>query len=48
VPGRGLSALYPHLQGLPDIDYPFHDKVIVVRKLNLCLGRKKDYFMQRR
>jgi len=29
-------------QGLPDIDYPFHDRTIVVRHCGrICLGRKK-------
>ena len=29
-------------QGLPDIDYPFHDKTIVVTHCaGICLGRKK-------
>ena len=29
-------------KGLPDIDYPFHDKVIVVTDCGLiCLGNKK-------
>ncbi len=42
VPGRGLSALYPAYQGLPDIDYPFHDKIIVVTNCGrICLGRKR-------
>ena len=32
-------------QGLPDIDYPFHDKVIVVTHCGrICLGRKKINF----
>ena len=32
-------------QGLPDIDYPFHDKVIVVTNCGrICLGRKKINF----
>jgi putative transposase len=32
-------------QGLPDIDYPFHDKVIVVTDCGrLCLGNKKIHF----
>src|SRR4030081_1476436 len=32
-------------RGLPDIDYPFHDKTIVVtRCCRLCLGRKKINF----
>jgi putative transposase len=33
--------------GLPDIDYPFHDKTIVVTKCGrLCMGRKKINFSQ--
>ena len=29
-------------QGLPDIDYPFHDKIVVVTNCGrICLGRKK-------
>jgi len=32
-------------QGLPDIDYPFHDKTIVVTHCGrICLGRKKINF----
>src|SRR5437588_203303 len=32
-------------KGLPDIDYPFHDKVIVVTNCGrICLGRKKINF----
>jgi hypothetical protein len=31
--------------GLPDIDYPFHDKIIVVTRCRrICLGRKKINF----
>jgi putative transposase len=34
-------------QGLPDIDYPFHDKTIVVTRCGrICLGRKKINFSQ--
>jgi len=33
--------------GLPDIDYPFHDKTIVVTRCGrICLGRKKINFSQ--
>ena len=33
--------------GLPDIDYPMHDKTIVVTRCGaLCLGRKKINFSQ--
>jgi hypothetical protein len=29
-------------KGLPDVDYPFHDKVIVVTNCGrICLGHKK-------
>src|SRR3984893_16183063 len=32
-------------KGLPDIDYPFHDKIIVVTNCGrICLGRKKINF----
>jgi putative transposase len=32
-------------QGLPDLDYPFHDKIIVVTRCGrICLGRKKINF----
>ncbi len=32
-------------QGLPDLDYPFHDKVVVVTNCGrICLGRKKINF----
>ncbi len=32
-------------QGLPDIDYPFHDKIVVVTRCGrICLGRKKINF----
>ena len=31
--------------GLPDIDYPFHDKTIVVTRCGrICLGKKKINF----
>jgi hypothetical protein len=34
-------------KGLPDIDYPFHDKVIVVTDCGrICLGHKKINFSQ--
>jgi hypothetical protein len=30
--------------GLPDIDYPFHDKTIVVTRCGrICLGRKINF-----
>jgi len=32
-------------QGLPDIDYPFHDQIVVVTNCGrTCLGRKKINF----
>ena len=32
-------------KGLPDVDYPFHDKVIVVTNCGrICLGHKKINF----
>src|SRR5262252_1506658 len=43
IPPSGLS---PHT-GLPDIDYPFHDKTIVVTRCGrICLGNKKINFSQ--
>jgi putative transposase len=30
--------------GLPDIDYPFHDKVVVTNCGRICLGNKKINF----
>jgi len=34
-----------HYTGLPDIDYPFHDKTIVVTRCGrICLGNKKNQF----
>ena len=34
-------------QGLPDIDYPLHDKTIVVTRCGrICLGKKKINFSQ--
>ena len=45
MPSRGLSAFYRTYQGLPDIDYPFHDKTIVVTHCGrICLGHKKINF----
>jgi putative transposase len=43
VSGRSLSALStgPYL-GLPDIDYPFHDKVVVVTNCGRICFRRKD------
>jgi hypothetical protein len=41
-----LNAIrFLHSQGLPNIDYPFHDKTIVVTHCGrICLGRKKINF----
>ena len=37
-----IKRLY---QGLPDIDYPLHDKTIVVTRCGrICLGKKKINF----
>jgi len=34
-------------QGLPDLDYPLHDKTIVVTRCGrICMGRKKINFSQ--
>src|ERR1700752_5235603 len=43
------AEVYQHstraYQGLPDIDYPFHDKIIVVTNCGrICLGHKKINF----
>jgi hypothetical protein len=39
-------SLRPYI-GLPDIDYPLHDKTIVVTRCGrICLGRKKINFSQ--
>jgi putative transposase len=41
---RPATRIY---KGLPDIDYPFHDKVIVVTNCGrICLGHKKINFSQ--
>jgi putative transposase len=29
---------------LPDLDYPFHDKAVVVTNWRICLGHKKIDF----
>jgi putative transposase len=35
----------PPLSGIGDIDYPFHDKIVVVTNCGWnCLGRKKINF----
>jgi putative transposase len=45
VPGRGLLALPRAYQGLPDLDYPFHDRTIVVTQCGrICLGQTKINF----
>ena len=45
MPCRNLSGLDPHLHGLPDIDYPLHDKTIVVTCCGrIYLGKKKINF----
>jgi hypothetical protein len=42
----GLPAFHPY-SGLPDIDYPLHDKAIVVTRCGrICLGKKKVNFSQ--
>jgi putative transposase len=46
-PHEALDMKYPAevYQGLPDIDYPFHDKTIVVTRCGrICLGKKKINF----
>ncbi len=46
-PGRGLPAFSPPLHRIPDIDYPLHDKTIVVTRCGrICLGNKKINFSQ--
>jgi len=40
-----LSALIPQLHRTADIDYPLHDKTIVVTRCGrICLGKKKINF----
>jgi len=42
--GKPAESLY---QGLPDLDYPLHDKTIVVPRCGrICLGAKKINFSQ--
>jgi hypothetical protein len=42
--GARRSSTRPY-KGLPDIDYPFHDKTIVVTNCDrICLGQKKINF----
>src|SRR5215472_9100932 len=46
MPGGGLPVYQPSLRpytGFPDIDYPFHDKTIVVTRCGrICLDNKKS------
>jgi len=35
-------------QGLPDIDYPFHDRTIVVTHCGHLSGQEKDQFQDRK
>jgi len=43
--GGSQPTFHSPLTGLPDIDYPFHDKTIVVTRCGrICLGRKKINF----
>ena len=45
--GGSLQPSTRPYTGLPDIDYPFHDKTIVVTRCGrICLGRKKINFSQ--
>ncbi len=46
--GGGLPEPSPRpYSGLPDIDYPLHDKTIVVTRCGrICLGKKKINFSQ--
>jgi putative transposase len=53
-PHEALGMKYPaefyqpstrHYQGLPDIDYPFHDQIVVLTSCGrICLDRKKINF----
>src|SRR6516164_4776199 len=46
-PADAYQASPRPYQGLPDIDYPFHDRTIVVTHCGrICLGRKKINFSQ--
>jgi pimeloyl-ACP methyl ester carboxylesterase len=41
----GVSRFLQTFRGLPDIDYPFHDKIVAVTRCGrICLGRKKINF----
>ena len=45
--GGGLPTFPASLQRITDIDYPFHDKTIVVTRCGrICLGKKKINFSQ--
>ena len=45
VSGGGLPTSTRLYRGLPDLDYPFHDRTIVVTRCGrICLGRKKINF----
>src|SRR5579883_2134799 len=48
LPRRNLSTLAASprpYRGLPDFDYPFHDKIVAVTNCGrICLGRKKMNF----
>jgi hypothetical protein len=42
VPRRGLHPLKPPYQGLPDLEYPFHDRDVLVTACGrICIYRKK-------
>jgi putative transposase len=44
-PAEGYQPSTRTYRGLPDIDYPFHDRIIVVTNCGrICLGRKKINF----
>jgi putative transposase len=43
--GGGLPTFPRPYKGLPDIDYPLHDKTIVATRCGrICLSRKKIKF----
>jgi len=45
MPSRNLSTLARIYSGLPDIDYPLHDKIIVVTRCGrICLSKRKINF----
>ena len=42
---RSISPQPAPIRALPDIDYPFHDKIMVVTNCGrICLGHKKINF----